>query len=76
MDKEDYIPYEEYVKIRSDGSGHDIGFSEAHTWGRGAAGLFIRNNDEVLLLLRSEGTLDYGFWGIPGGARKETKTGL
>lgn len=48
------------------------------TWGRGGAGILAVDpySNEVLLVLRSPGTADGLVWGIPGGARKETESGL
>jgi GNAT superfamily N-acetyltransferase/8-oxo-dGTP pyrophosphatase MutT (NUDIX family) len=37
-------------------------------WGSQASGVLFKCGDKILLLKRSEGTLDPGLWGIPGGA--------
>ncbi len=74
-----YLNYDEFVKyINLDKDAYDYGFSKERTWGKSAAGLLVTLNDysEILLLARAEGTLDQGFWGIAGGARKVNKHGI
>ncbi len=56
--------------------GLDIGFTSEGNWGRSGAGILVASGQKILLLKRSEDVVDSNLWGIPGGARRETRYGL
>ena len=58
-----------------DGNGWVHGTGGAKYWGlHGAAGLFLRAGDTVLVQHRALWTAQGGTWGIPGGARDSLET--
>lgn len=70
---------EDYIRslINKDEDGVDVGIV-GNNWGKAAAGMLVTcyETRELLLLERSLGVMQPGTWGIPGGARKMTPSGL
>ncbi|WP_092150351.1 NUDIX domain-containing protein [Corynebacterium mycetoides] len=61
--------------MEGDGNGWVDGPGGSKLWGRfGAAGLFLRAGDRVLLQHRAMWTAQGGTWGLPGGARDSHET--
>lgn len=78
----EYVLFEEYSKLKPESRSLDPRlvynrFGE-RTWGIDGAGILIVSEDlkKILLLKRSEDVVDPFLWGISGGARKETSSGL
>ncbi len=74
----DYFPYEFYSRLHHISTGTDSGIAIEGTFGQSGAGILIvtKNLREVMLLKRSPLVLDPNLWGIAGGARKQTGTGM
>jgi hypothetical protein len=73
-----YYHYKDYSKFQENKTSKDTGMTPYGTWGLSAAGLLIitKDNQEIMLLLRSKVCTDPLLWGTPGGALMMTKNGL
>lgn len=61
--------------MEGDGNGWVDGPGGKRVWGKyGAAGLFLRAGDTVLLQHRAHWVADGGTWALPGGARDSHET--
>ena len=61
--------------MEGDGNGWVDGPGGKPVWGKhGAAGLFLRAGDAVLLQHRAHWVADGGTWALPGGARDSHET--
>lgn len=65
------------VPMEGDGNGWVDGPGGKRVWGKyGAAGLFLRAGDTVLLQHRAHWVADGGTWALPGGARDSHETAV